>query len=171
MGSQQQGQGQLEACYAVGNLQQWTATMQGHNSRARANLRHVMGVGWQPTQQAGPGSTWGMLCNSSMQGNNAGSQQQGQGQLEACYGCRLATYSSERQQCRVTTAGPGPTWGSYGCRLEPAVPMQGHNRGSQQGQGQLEACYGCRLATYSSERQQCRVTTAGPGSIWGMLWV
>ena len=71
--------------------------MQGHNSRARANLRHVMGVGWQPT---------------AVKDNNAGSQQQGQqrqGQLEACYGCRLATYSSEGQQCRVTTAAPGPT--------------------------------------------------------------
>ena len=42
--------------------------MQGHNSRARANLRHVMGVGWQPT---------------AVKGNNAGSQQQGQGTL-AC---------------------------------------------------------------------------------------
>ena len=159
--------------------------MQGDNSRARANLRHVMGVGWQPT---------------AVNGNNAGSQQQGQGQLEACYGCRLATYSSERQQCRVTTAGPGPTWGmlwvQVGNLQQWTATMQGHNSraranlrhvmgvgwqptavngnnagSQQQGQGQFEACYGCRLATYSSERQQCRVTTAGPGPTWGMLWV
>ena len=66
----------------------------GSQQQGQPNLRHVMGVGWQPT---------------AVKGNNVESQQQGQGQLEACYGCRLATYSSERQQCRVTTAGPGPT--------------------------------------------------------------
>ena len=94
VGSQQQGQGQLEACYGC-RLATYSSEGQP-NSRARANLRHAMGVGWQPT---------------AVKDNNVGSKQQGQGQLEACYGCRLATYSSEGQQCRVQTAGPGPTCG------------------------------------------------------------
>ena len=125
--------------------------MQGHNSRARANLRHVMGVGWQPT---------------AVKGNNAGSQQQGQGQLEACYGCRLATYSEVN---RATMQGHNSSSARANLRHVMGVGWQptavnGNNAGSQQqGQGQLEACYGCRLATYSSEGQQCRVTTAGPG--------
>ena len=64
--------------------------MSGPNSRARANLRHAMGVGWQPTGVNGNN----VGSQQQGQGNNAGSQQQGQGQLEACCGCRLATYSS-----------------------------------------------------------------------------
>ena len=60
-----------------------------------------MGVGWQPT---------------AVKGNNVGSKQQGQGQLEACYGCSVG-------------------W-------QPTA-VKGNNVGSQQqGQGQLEACCG-----------------------------
>jgi len=40
----------------------------GSQQQGQPNLRHVMGVGWQPT---------------AVKGNNAGSQQQGQGTL-AC---------------------------------------------------------------------------------------
>ena len=140
-GSQQQGQGQLAACYGCRQPTAVNGNNAGSQQQGQPNLRHVMGVGWQPTavngnnagsQQQGAGSQQQARANlrhvmgvgwqpTAVNGNNAGSQQQGQGQLEACYGCRLATYRSERQQCRVTTAGPGPT--GMLCRANLGVGM------------------------------------------------
>ena len=69
------------------------------NSRVGVNMRYLGAVGWQPT---------------ALIGNNAGYEQQGWGQHELFWGCRLATYSTYWQQCRLWTAGLGPTWGILG---------------------------------------------------------
>ena len=58
--------------------------MQAMNSRVGVNVRYLGAVGWQPT---------------ALIGNNAGYEQQGWGQHEVSWGCRLATYSTCWQQC------------------------------------------------------------------------
>ena len=56
------------------------------NSRVGVNVRYLGAVGWQPT---------------ALIGNNAGYEQQGWGQHEVSWCCRLATYSTYWQQCRL----------------------------------------------------------------------
>ena len=155
------------------------------------NVKYLGAVGWQPT---------------ALIGNNAGHEQQDLGyansrtwgQREVSWGCRLATYSTYRQQCcRLWTAGLGvnvkylgavgwqPTalignnaWtAGLGVNVKylGAVGWQptaliGNNAGyEQQGWGQHEVSWGCRLATYSTYGQQCGLWTAGLGSTWCML--
>ena len=86
--------------------------MRATNSRGGANMTHLGAVGWQPT---------------AFTASNAGYKQQGWGQHEASWGCRLATYSIYSQQCGLQTAGVGPTWGILGLQvgnlqhLQPAM--------------------------------------------------
>ena len=110
----------------VGNLQHLQPAMRAVNNMGGANTRHLGAVGWQPTalQPAmratnSRGPTWGILGLQGWQptaftASNAGYKQQGWGQHEASWGCRLATYSIYSQQCGLQTAGVAPTRGILG---------------------------------------------------------
>ena len=96
----------------VGNLQHLQPAMRATNSRGGANMRHLGAAGWQPT---------------AFTASNAGYKQQGWGQHEASWGCRLATYSIYSQQCGLQTTWVGPTRGILGLQvgnlqhLQPAM--------------------------------------------------
>ena len=152
--------------------------MQARNSRVGVNVRYLGAVGWQPT---------------ALIGNNAGYEQQGWGQREVSWGCRLATYSIYWQQCRPWTAGLGVNVKYLGAVGWQPTASIGNNAGHEQQDlgstgsilglyvgnlqhllatmqamnsrtwGQREVSWGCRLATYSTYRQQCGLWTAGLG--------
>ena len=89
------------------------------NSRVGVNMKYLGAVGWHPTALKGNNAGyeqqgWGQLYVGNLQhllatkramnsrvGNNAGYEQQGWSQREVSCGCRLATYSTYRQQCRL----------------------------------------------------------------------
>ena len=113
------------------------------------NMRYLAAVGWQPT---------------ALIGNNWGYEQQGWGQHEVSWGCRLPTYSTYWQQCRPWTAGLGVNMRYLGAVGWQPTALIGNNAGhEQQDWGQREVSWGCRLATYSTYWQQCRPWTAGLG--------
>ena len=91
------------------------------NSRVGVNVRYLGAVGWQPT---------------ALIGNNAGYEQQGWGQHEVSWGCRLATYSTYWQQCRLGTAGLGVNVRYLGAVGWQPRALIGNNAGyEQQGWG------------------------------------
>ena len=123
-GYEQQGWGQREvswccrlATYSI-YWQQcglWTAGL-------GVNMRYLGAVGWQPR---------------ALIGNNAGYEQQGWGQHEVSWGCRLATYSTYWQQCRPWTAGLGVNVRYLGAVGWQPRALIGNNAGyEQQGWGQ-----------------------------------
>ena len=135
----------------VGNLQHLQPAMQATNNKVEANMTHLGAVGWQHEPSSGCrlatysiySQQWTLKTAwvganmthlgavgwqpTAFTASNAGYKQQGWGQHEASWGCRLATYSIYSQQCGLQTARVGPTWSILGLQvgnlqhLQPAM--------------------------------------------------
>ena len=121
--------------------------MRATNSRGGANMRHLGAVGWQPT---------------AFTASNAGYKQQGWGQHEASWGCRVGNLQHLQPAMRATNSRGGANMRHLGAVGWQPTAFTASNAGyKQQGWRQHEASWGCRLATYSIYSQQCGLQTAG----------
>ena len=113
-------------------------------------MRHFGAVGWQPT---------------ALKSNHGVLKHQGWRELDAFWGCRLATYSTSKQPWGLETQGFGGNLRHFGAvGWQPTALKSNHGVLKHQGWRELDAFWGCRLATYSTEKQPWGLETPGFGA-------